>query len=153
MVLVSALFGLIAAFSGFAAVVARFKVEPFHSFFVRLSPGLRRLQDARDAVAERRNVKIGDEQETLETLHEVAVKEYDNISERYTPVEFSWFHQGFRFRYAEQREEGKKNSPDVQDELLEFFDTRIAERIGRVAAIFSIVAIAGFFLLLVTSLS
>lgn len=144
MAAVPAVFGLIAAVSGLVAVVARFRFDPFYSVFVKLSPKTRRLQAAREALADGRRIRIADEQEILELIHRVAAEEYDNISEQWTPVEFRWMHNTFRFRYAEQREEGKQNRPDIEAELVGYVDERIAAHLGRIAAGGTIIAILGF---------
>lgn len=79
---VPAVFGFIAAVPGLIAVVARFQVEPLYSMFVAVPSITRRLQRARDAVAERRRLRIVDDQDTLELVHQVATEENEYISEQ-----------------------------------------------------------------------
>jgi hypothetical protein len=88
----------------------------------------------------------------LELIHQVASEEYSNISERWTPVEFEWMHNAFRIRYAEQRKEGPKNSPGVREEIIGHFDRRISERLGRIAAVGTGIAVIGFALAVLSAL-
>jgi hypothetical protein len=86
-------------------------------------------------------------------IHDVVCDEYDNFSEQYTPVEFSWMHQAFEIRYAEQRSEGRKNTPGIQDDVLDHFDRRISRSIAGVAGLATVVAIIGFAGVFVLSLA
>ena len=52
----------------------------------------------------------------------VDLRSNSNFSEQYTPVEFKWMHQAFEIRYAEQRIEGRKNTPGIQEEMSGYFD-------------------------------
>lgn len=151
MSLIPTVFELIAAVSGLVALVARFPFEPLYSFLVWLIPPLRDLQKARESLNEGRSIKIDDKQETLEMIHQVAAEEYDDITARYTPVEFKWFHQGLEFRYAEQRREGKRNIPDIQDEMVGYFDERISAFLGRIAYVGGGATALGFLLSLIFS--
>ena len=151
MVLLSAVFGLIAAVAALVALVARFRFDPLYSWLVWYYPPARKLQAARDLLAEGGQIRIADHQAELETIHEVVCEEYSNISEQYTPVEFRWMHQAFRIRYAEQRKEGRKNTPGIQEEMVGHFDQRISQKLAGVAAGATVIVIAGFAGLLILS--
>lgn len=151
MVFLPAVFGLIGAVAALVALVARFRFEPLYSWLIRFHPSARNLQAARDLLADGSRIRIADHQAELETIHEVACEEYSNISEQYTPVEFRWMHQAFRIRYAEQRRQGRKNTPGIQKEMVDHFDRRISRKLAGVAAGATVVAIIGFAGLLIFS--
>jgi hypothetical protein len=150
-VLLPAVFGLIASVAALIALVARFRFDPLYSWLIRLHPSAQKLQSARDLLADGDRIRIADHQVELETIHNVACEEYSNISEQYTPVEFRWLHQAFRIRYAEKRKEGRKNMPSIQEEMVGHFDRRISQKLAEVAAGAAVVAIAGFAGLLILS--
>lgn len=152
MVLLPALFGLVATLSGLVALVARFRFDPLYTWLVQVHPRARVLQNARDLLADSGRIRIADHQDELDIIHHITCDEYDNISPQYTPVEFEWMHQAFRIRYAEQREEGRKNTPGIQEEMVGHFDRRISRKLAMVAAGATVVAISGFAGLLILSL-
>lgn len=151
--LLPAVFGLVGAVAALVALVARFRFDPLYSWLVRFHPSARKLQLARNLLTDGDQIRIADHQTELETVHEVAREEYSNISERYTPVEFRWVHQGFRIRYAEQRREGRKNMPGIQEEMVSHFDRRISRKLAGVAAGAIGIAITGFAGLLILSVA
>jgi hypothetical protein len=151
MVLLPAVFGLIAGFAALVALIARFRFYPLYSWLVRLYPPARKLQVSRNLLADGSRIRIADHPVELEAIHKVACEEYSNISEQYTPVEFRWMHQAFRIRYAERRKEGRKNTPGIQEEMINHFDQRISRKLAGIAAGTTVVAIFGFAGLLVFS--
>lgn len=145
------LLGFLGAASGAMALIINLKTDPFYSMLASVQPSTRRLLSARESVANRERLRIADDQEELETIHEMLVDEYD-FYEQYTPVEFRFVHNGFKLRYAEQRTQGKKNSPGVGDELVEHMDERIDRKIGRIALGAAGVCIVSFGALFISSL-
>lgn len=141
--------GLIGAFSALIVLVAQFRFVPFYSWLVRVHPSAAQYQAARDALDSGRKLRLRDDRQVLDTVHEVVAEEYDNIPEQYAPVEFEWFHNGFRIRFDDQSKHGRKNSPGIEEELISHFDGRISRLLGSVAAIGAVVAISGFLVVLV----
>lgn len=150
-VLLPAAFGLFAAVAGLVALVARFRFNPLYAWLVHLHPRARQLQKARDLLDDGGRIRIAEHQDELETIHDVACEEYSNFSPQYTPVEFRWMHQAFEIRYAEQRTEGRKNTPGIREEILGHFNRRISRKLARVSAGATVVAIGGFAGLLLVS--
>lgn len=144
--------GLIGAISALIALVAQFRFQPVYSWLVKLHPTVARYQAARDALESGRKIRLRDEREVLNTVHEVAAEEYDNIPEQYAPVEFEWFHNGFRIRFDDQSRRGKKNIPDIEQELLGHFDHRISRSLGSVAATGAVLAVSLFLLVFIVVL-
>lgn len=127
-------------------MVVNLRLDPFHSWFVRLHPSARKLESVRDSLADRERLRIADDQEKLEILHEMLVEEYD-FDEQYTPVEFRFLHNSIEMRYAEQRTQGRRNTTD--EELVDHMDERISEKLGRVvlgAVGICVVSFAGLFI-------
>lgn len=145
------LLGFLGAASGAMALVIDLKTDPFYSMLASVQPSTRRLLSARESLANRDRLRIADYQEELETIHEMLVEEYD-FDKQYTPVELKFHYNGFKLRYAEQRSQGKKNSPGIGDELVEHMDERIDRRIGRIALAAAGVCVVSFGALLVSSL-
>lgn len=153
MVLLPTVLGLIGACSAFIALVARFRFDPFYTWLVQVHPRTRQLQAARTLLADGGRIRIADHQDELETIHQMACKKYDNISEQYTPVEFWWVHQGFCIRYAEERKDVQPRTPGIQEEMLKHIDWQMSRALAKVAAAATGVAIVGFLGLLSVSLS
>jgi hypothetical protein len=143
---------LIGAVSAVIALTAQFQFQPVYSWLVRLHPSAARYKAARDALASGRKLRLRDDRELLDTVHEVAAAEYDNIPEQYAPVEFEWFHKGFHIRFDNRSRRGKKNLPGIEEKFLRYFDQRVARALASLAAMGAVLAVSGFLVVLVVVL-
>ena len=151
------LLGLIGALSGVLAIIANQRTEPFYSFIVthvpsvniEYTPKIKRLYSARQAVAEKREIRIRDgHREDLQTIHEILVDEY-GLSERYYPISLRFPYNAFKLQYADNRTEGRGTS---RDEILSLIDSRISNIIAKVAAYAGVVSFLSFVVLIVLAL-
>lgn len=152
------LLGLIGALSGVLAIIANQRTEPFYSFIVmhvpsvsiNYTPKIKRLYSARQAVAEKGEIRIRDgHREDLQTVHKILIDEY-GFDEQYYPINLKFLHNAFELQYADGRKQGRRETP--RDEILSLIDSRISNIIGKVAAYAGIISLLSFIVLIILTL-
>lgn len=141
--------GLLGAISGLLAVVASQRIDPFYPLTVRLFPSTRKLYSARNLINEQDRILIrNDNQEELETVHEVFIDEYD-FHEQYQPTRLRFKYNSFELEYADRRTQSKRQTS--KEDVLELLDSRISTTIGQISAYAAAVSIVAFLFLTLAS--
>jgi len=149
MVLLQLGLGFLGSVSGLLAVVAGQRVEPFYSHLARVFPSTRSLYATRELISEQDRILIRNgHQEELETAHEVFIGEYD-FHEQYQPTKLRFMYNSFELEYADRRKQGRKKTS--KEDVLELFDSRISEGLGRISAYAAILCILAFAVLILTA--
>jgi len=151
------LIGLLGAFSGFLAIVASQRIEPFYSILIKsipsvdiqYTPRIKTLYSARQAMEELREMRIRDGyRRELQAIHQILIDEYD-FYEQYYPISLRFMNNSFEMKYADGRKQAQRKTS--RDDLLSHVDSEISKSIGQVAAYAGFLSIISFAALILLS--
>lgn len=141
--------GIISGVAAILGLVTNQNKEPYYGYIASLYPPTSDLYSAKQTLRDSRDITIDNNEEILKTIHNAACDEYDLYDSK-TPIGLDFTYSTFRFKYS-NRESGRGEFDDPKQELIDFLDSKISEKLSSLSLSLFLIAILGLVTVIILS--